>query len=223
MTPEQKQVSTALGDEGKGILDANTKAPDELTKLDVLDAASQGFRPGATGQMRLGAAKGMVDTLQSMGITPPQWLTDGAASGETIGKEGMQLAVDLTRSLGSREAMGVLTMIRNVMPNVELSQGGFQVILSGLRQGVLRDQDLATFYQKWTSDPSHNGSWAGGEAAFDAQYSPEAYASRVVAMPPPKSAADATPNVIYQTPKGPMLWTGNGFVPAQQSQPVGGQ
>ena len=223
MSPEQTAVSQAYGDEGKGILDANTKAPDELQKLDVLEAASQGFRPGATGEMRLGAQRGMVDALQGMGITPPQWLTDGAASGETIGKEGMQLAVALTRSLGSREAMGVLQMIRGVMPNVALSEGGFQVILNGIRQGVLRDQDLSGFYQKWVADPSHNGSWAGGEAAFDAQNSPEAYASRVVAMPAPKSAADANPNVIYHTPKGPLLWTGNGFVPAQQSQPVANQ
>ena len=99
-----------------------------------------------------------VDALQNMGIQAPQWLVNGAAGGETIGKEGGFLAAEMTRQLGSREAASVFNQVRNIEPNISMSNGGFDVIVNSIRQGVMRHQDLANFRDQWVADPRHGGS-----------------------------------------------------------------
>jgi hypothetical protein len=214
-TPEQTKASDALGDQSKGIIDAAAKAPVALQRLDVIDNATQNFRPGLTGNLRLSALRGLTDALQTAGITPPDWVKNGAAGGETIGKEGGYLATELTRSLGSREALGVFNAIQRIVPNVEMSSGGFKVITDALRQGVLRDQDIAQYRSQWLQNPQHQGSIAGMQEAFDASHPVEQYASKVVPYPYPKTAAEAKPNVIYNTKHGPAMWDGHQFQPVQ--------
>ena len=48
-------------------------------------------------------------------------------------------------------------------------------------------------------------------SAFELQYPPQTYASRVISYPLPKAATQAMPNVIYQTARGPALWNGTAF------------
>jgi hypothetical protein len=212
-TPEQTGASAALGDINKQIVEAGSKAPTSLQRLDIIQNAAQAFRPGATADMRLDGSRMMVDALQGMGIQPPQWLVNGAAGGETIGKEGGFLAAEMTRQLGSREAMGIFNQVRNIQPNISMSSGGFDVIVNSIRQGVLRDQDLSNFRDQWMTDPSHSGSINGMIPAFERQFPPQAYASRVVPYPVPKTQDSLIPNVIYRGPTGLAIWSGTGFKP----------
>jgi hypothetical protein len=216
MTPEQTAESEAYGAQSKAIIEAGASAPVSLQRLDVMQNAAQYFRPGATADMRLQGSRLMVDALQGMGITPPSWLTNGATGGETIGKEGGFLAAQMTRALGSREAASVFNAVRSIQPNTEMSAGGFQVVTNSLRQGLQRDQDLARFRENWVADPSHGGSIRGMTQAFENQFPVQAYASRVMPYPVPKSQSQLIPNVIYAGPRGLGLWDGSSF------QPVGG-
>jgi hypothetical protein len=212
-SPEQSEASKELGVLSGKITAANAAAPTGLQRLDVLENAAATFRPGASAALRLAGAQRMTDALQTLGITPPDWLAKGAAAGETIGKEGGFLAAEMTRALGSREAASVFNQIRNIQPNIELSQGGFQVIVNSIRQGLLRDQHLSAFQDRWLADPAHNGSIRGMTDAFEQQFPVEAYASRVVPYPMPAKAADAKVDVIYNTGKGPARWNGTAFEP----------
>lgn len=216
LSPEAEAESKAYGDQSKGIIDAAAKAPVSLQRLDVLENAATAFRPGSTAAMRLAGAKVMTDVLQGMGISPPAWLANGAAAGETIGKEGGFLASEMTRVLGSREAASVFSQIKSFQPNIEMSQGGFQVIINSERQGLQRDQDIANFREQWLADPTHNGSIRGMLPAFEKIAPIEAYASRIVPYPMPKTQEAAIPNVIYNTSQGPARWNGKAFEPLPQ-------
>lgn len=211
MTPEQSKRSEGLGAQDDEIQKAAAAAPVSLQRLDVMDNAAQSFRPGVTGQARMDAAKVMTDALQGLGIDPPTWIKNGAAAGETIGKEGGYLASQMTRVLGSREAASVFQQVRSIQPNIEMSTGGFQAITNSLRQGLQRDQDLGAFRSQWLADPSHRNSIEGMQAAFEKTFPVQAYASRVVPYPMPRTAGAAMPNVIYNTSRGPARWNGSAF------------
>jgi hypothetical protein len=211
LSPEAQEESKGYGELSQGIIKASAAAPVSLQRLDVLQNAADSFRPGSSAAMRLAGGKVAVDALQTLGITPPPWLANGAAAGETIGKEGGYLAAEMTRALGSHEAASVFSQVKNIQPNLEMSQGGFQAIINSVRQGLQRDQDIGTFREQWLADPKNNNSIRGMTDAFEKAAPIEAYASRVVPYPMPKSKDAAIPNVIYNTGQGPMLWNGTAF------------
>ena len=215
-TPEETKMSETYGDQFASISNAYKQAPINLGKLDELDTAAAGFRPGSTGAARLAASKGLTDVLQMMGVTVPQSLADGTASGETIQKISGGMVSDMVKSLGSHEALGVFNAVKGIMPNIEMSKGGFDVITNSLRQGVMRDRDLGQFQDQWLADPSHKNSIAGMTTAFEKANPIEAYASRVVPYPTPKSLSNLKPNVIYRNSAGKTaMFDGTHMVPVQ--------
>ncbi len=211
-TPEQSALSKEYGEQAAAIAKSGIAAPVSLERLDILHNAADFFRPGATGEMRQEGQKILVDMFQTAGMAPPDWVLKGAAAGETIGKIGGYLAAAMTRSLGSREAAQVFQAVRNIQPNIEMSSGGYDTVLNSIKQGILRDQDLYQFQEKWLADPAHSGSIRGMTTAFDKQFPMQAYASRVIPYPLPGSQKDAIPNTIYRTARGPALWNGKAFV-----------
>jgi soluble lytic murein transglycosylase-like protein len=211
LSPEAEAESKAYGQQSQEIIAAGASAPVSMQRLDILQNAAESFRTGSSAAMRLAGGKAAVDALQTLGITPPAWLANGAAAGETIGKEGGYLAAQMTRVLGSHEAASVFSAIKTLQPNIEMSSGGFPVIVSSIRQGLQRDQDIATYREHWLADPKNNGSIRGMMDAFEKTAPIEAYASRVVPYPMPKTKDAAIPNVIYNTGQGPMLWNGTAF------------
>ena len=217
MTPEQEVVSRAYGAQAGAIEESGAKAPQTLQLLDTLDNAARQFRTGSTGELRLAGGKALVDGLQALGITPPDGLLTGVGSGEAINKAGGFLASAMTRQLGSREAAAVFNQVKSFNPNIEQTPQGFQVITNSVRQGVQRDVDLRDYQRQWITDPSHSGSIAGMQQAFEASHPIAAYASRVIPFAMPASAGAAVPNVVYSTARGPALWDGRQFtaIPAQ--------
>jgi len=213
-TPEAKAqsegIGKAYGDQAAQIIEAGGKAPDAIGKVEALQNAALQYRTGTTGDARLAGQKALIDGLQAIGVTPPDWLTNSTAAGEAISKIGGSLTAEMTRSLGSREAASIFNSIRNYLPNVSMSQGGFDIVLNSLRQGAMRDQDLANFQDNWLT--SHS-SISGMRTAFEKSNPIEAYSSRVIPFPLPSSAAQAVPNVVYNTAKGPALWDGTKFTP----------
>jgi hypothetical protein len=211
MTPEQTAVSEGYGKQAQGIEEAGAKAPQTMQLLDTLDAAAQQFRTGSTGELRLAGQKALIDGLQAVGITPPAALLDSTAGGEAINKAGGFLASAMTRSLGSREAAAVFNQVKSFNPNIEQTPQGFQIITNSVRQGVQRDIDLRDFQRSWINDPSHKGSIAGMQQAFEATHPIAAYASRVMPMPLPDQSK-LQPNVVYRSPAGGVaLWDGQQF------------
>jgi len=221
-TPEQAALSKEYGEQSAAITKSGIAAPVSLERLDILHNAGNFFRPGATGEMRMEGQKILVDMFQTANMQPPDWLLKGAGAGETIGKIGGYLAAAMTRSLGSREAAQVFQAVRNIQPNVEMSSGGYDAVLNSIKQGVLRDQDLYQFQEKWLADPAHGGSIRGMTTAFDKEFPVQSYASRVIPYPLPGSQKDALPNVIYQTARGPALWNGKMFVAVPSAGPTVG-
>ena len=214
-TPQQEAADKELGVQQTAIQANAGTAGNMLRDLDVLSNATQSFRTGATGPERADAMKTLVDGFQFLGITPPASWVNGTASAETIEKTGMDLAIQRTKQLGSREAGMVLLNIQKNLPNTALSQDGFSTVVNALRQSAQHDEDLDNFRQNWVAA---KGSWAGGQATFDKEYPPEAYASRVVPMALPPRGTTGIANVIYNTAHGPALWTGSGWRPL----PAGG-
>ena len=115
---------------------------------------------------------------------------------------------------GSHGGEGLFRDIASFLPHKTLSQGGFDAVVGTLEQGAKYSQDLDAFRRNWVQ--GHGGSIDGMKAAFDQQFPPESYASRVEPLPIPKSADAAKPNVIYQTARGPALWDGHQFIKGVQ-------
>jgi hypothetical protein len=217
LSPEQEGASKALGARDAQITEAGTKAPEVLNRITVLKNSlgqlGTAFRPGSTADMRLAAGRGLYDTLQGLGITPPAWLKNGITGAETIGKEGGYLAAEMTRALGSREALGVFQAVSRIQPNLTMSDGGFDAIANSIEWGAIRDKDLMSFRDQWLADPSHGGSIRGMDAAFEKQYPVELYASHVIPLPMPKQATALIPNAMYRNGAGQVgMWNGKTFV-----------
>lgn len=211
-TAETKAIAEKYGAVAGKVVEAGADTATKMQRLDVLQNAMADFRPGATAELRATATKRLVDAIQAMGGTPPDWMLKGATGAEVIGKEGGYLAAEMTRMLGAREAASVFNQIKSIQPGLELSTGGFQAIVNSIRQGVERDHDLFTFQENWLK--THN-STAQMMNAFNADHPVEAYASRVIPYPAPKSQADLKPNVVYRSPNGALgLWDGAHFLPA---------
>jgi hypothetical protein len=216
-TAEATKIADAYGDEAAAVVRAGTNAPQTLARLSVLDNAAQNFRPGASADARLAAAKTAVDALQTFGITPPSDWVDKVAAGETISKEAGFLTAAMTKSLGSREAASVFQSIAAIQPGIKISEGGFPIIVNSIRSGVQRDQDLMQFQEKWLAPVSQGGmgnaTTRGMATAFNKAYPVEAYASRVIPFPEPASG-QFIPNVIYRNNQGQAaLWDGHTFRP----------
>lgn len=210
---EVQKVSEAYGDTAGKVVAAGSDTAIKMQRLDVLQNAVADFRPGATAELRASATKRLVDAIQAMGGTPPDWMLKGATGAEVIGKEGGYLAAEMTRMLGAREAASVFNQIKSIQPGLELSTGGFQAIVNSIRQGVERDRDMFDYQEQWLK--SHNTT-AGMTSQFNSEHPVEAYASRVIPYPmPPKSEMNKlVPNTIYAAPNGHVfLWTGQGFMP----------
>jgi len=201
---ETRKLSEAYGDRAGAIAQAGFTAPQKLERLQVLENAVQDFRPGATGPMRQAALGRTVDALQMLGLTVPGWMSRGITGAELIGKEGTFLAGEITRILGSREAAAIFDQYAKANPNVSLSTGGFVALVQSIKQGVVREQDMANFQDQWLADPGHKNSITGMQSEFNKTHSPEAYASRIIPMAPPKSWApkDMKENVIYRLGDG---------------------
>jgi hypothetical protein len=214
LSPEQNEDSGAFGKLSAAITDAGSKADDVLGRVQVVENAAKAFRPGTTAEARLAGQKALMDGLSVIGITPPDWLRRGVASGETLDKEGGYLAAEMTRQLGSREAASVFNQIRSIQPGLKLSEGGLEAITGSIKQGALRDKDLLNFRDQWIADPSHGGSIRGMQQAFDQTHPTEAYASRVLPFPVPQDQAKLIPNVVYRNDKGALgIWDGRSFQP----------
>jgi hypothetical protein len=216
LSPEQEADSKGLGEQSDAITKAGFGAGKVLERVAAMENArgqlGSAFRPGATGEARLAAGRALSDTLQGLGIKPPDWLRSGLTGAETIGKEGGYLTAEMTRSLGSREAFAVFQQIQNIQPNLKLTEGGFDAILNSIKVGAVRDRDMMEFRDRWLQ--SHN-SIRGMTQAFDQEHPLEAYASRVIPYPAPSSPDRLKPNVIYRSPSGVVgLWNGQAFVPA---------
>lgn len=209
---EVEGVAKTYGEVAGSIVKAGTDTSTKMQRLDVLQNAMEDFRPGVSAETRAAASKRLVDAIQFMGGTPPDWMLKGATGAEVIGKEGGYLAAEMTRMLGAREAASVFNQIKSIQPGLELSTGGFQAIVNSIRQGVQRDHDLFTFQEQWLK--SHN-SIAGMVNDFNTNHPVEAYASRVIPYPAPQKPSDLKPNVVYRSPNGALgLWDGAQFLPA---------
>lgn len=209
---EVEKVAEAYGDTAGKVVAAGADTAIKMQRLDVLQNAMEDFRPGASAEMRANATKKLVDAIQFMGGTPPDWMLKGATGAEVIGKEGGYLAAEMTRMLGAREAASVFNQIKSIQPGLELSTGGFQAIVNSIRQGVERDHDMFTFQEDWLK--THK-STAGMTNAFNADHPVEAYASRVIPYPAPAKPSELKPNVVYRSPNGALgLWNGTQFLPA---------
>jgi len=211
-TPEQEEQQKALGGIQKEIIDESQNAREALPNLQVLRNALQNFRPGTTGDPRLAWNKALVDGLQMAGIKVPQDVLDKAAAGETIEKVGGFLANGISRAMGSREAASVVQQNMKIMPNIRMSEGGYNVVINSLAQDAQRKIDMDEYRQDWLK--SHS-SIDGMMSQFNKDHPVEAYASRVLPQPMPKSKADAKPNVIYNTQRGPARWDGQQFISVQ--------
>lgn len=222
MTPEQEGSSKALGDLNEQIISNEAKAPKTLGDIQILrTAAQQAFTPGATGATRAAFYRTAADVMRGAGMTVPDSVQAAATGADVIDKIGGQMTTDIVRSLGTREALGIYQAVGRYMPNTTMSQGGYGAVLSSLEQGAQRDADLGAFRRQWLAPQSAANPYGGHNsvdgmmAAFEKTYPIQAYASRVWPMPMPSAKADAIPNVIYSSPKGPVLWDGSLFRPVQ--------
>lgn len=199
---ELEGEATAYGDESKAIIKAGFDTSTKMQRLDILQNAALAFRPGASAGARAAAMTKMVDLIQTFGGKAPDWMVKGGTGAEVIGKEGGFLGFEMARFLGSREAASVVQQAMSIQPNLKLTEGGFQALINSIREGVTRDRDLNTYREQWVSDPAHHNSIKGMIDQFNVAHPVEAYASRVMPYPWPKTAADAKPNVIYMTSPG---------------------
>jgi hypothetical protein len=213
MTPEQEGISKEYGEQAGQIIAAANAAPVIKAKLLDLQTAAAQFRPGASGDLRAKGIAWLSDAYQGLGLPVPADVANGTASATEINKIGAGLALDLARTMGSREAAQIVMLTKSINPSIDFSTGGFQRVTALLGQQAQYAQDLGTFQNQWLT--SHS-SIAGMMDAFQKQNPPEVYASRVEPLQMPASQASALPNVIYQTPRGPLMWTGQGFAPVPQ-------
>lgn len=217
---EQEETAKAYGEQAGIVVKNATSAPVTLERLAALENAAEDFRTSGSGPARFAAYRRLQDSLQIAGIPVPDWLTARTAGAEVINKLGGFLAANMVKMMGERAAR-VFDQVKGIQPNIEQTTGGYHAVLESIRQDALRDQDLGRFQTAWVADPAHHRSIAGMMDAFNAAHPIEAYASRVVPYPMPKSAAEAKPNVFYRLPDGrAALWDGSAFHPVTAAQPA---
>jgi hypothetical protein len=211
----QNQLAEGQGKQANDIVQAATMAGQVHQRVQELQEAAQGFRPGATGQLRQEASARLLDAYQAVGATPPAWVQQMATNADVIGKIGGNMTADLVRSLGTREAAAVYNQVQKFNPNVDMTSGGFDTVLRSIDQGAYRSEALRDFQDKWLQSHSNT---TGMQAAFDKEQPPAMYASRVM----PSKATSRDPNAYkngyyYTLPDGSTaMWTGSAFRPVTQ-------
>ena len=232
MTPEQEARSKGQGQLSADIIEKGSGADALLGRLQVMRNAANTFNVtpfgglGTTAQTRLDLAKRFADLGNQMGFQVSPGMQQMITAGDAINKEGGQLVADTIRSLGSREAQQVWGAVGRYMPNLEMSNGGFNVILNSLEQGARRDKDLWHFQDEWlapqgTTPNSGHSSIDGMYTAFEKQHPIETYASKVLPIPINQAQGNFVPGAVYQNPNGKQAMR---MTPEQAKQmPGGGQ
>jgi hypothetical protein len=202
----RNKLAEGEGEQANSVSQAATTAGQVHQRVAELQQASEGFRPGATGEIRKQASDLLVDAYQTIGLTPPPWVTKMATDSDVIGKISGQMVADLVRTLGPREALGVFQQVKAFNPNISMTSGGFATVLRSIDQGAYRTEDLSRFQNDWLTTHSNT---AGMQAAFDKAYPPAMYASRVMPRPMPTSESALQPGFYYQNPQGATFtWDG---------------
>lgn len=206
---EQEGQGENLTAISKKIDDEANNAAEMKQRIPLMQSALQTIRTGITGPAREAASRTITE------FVGPEWakkITGIDASNATLfNSEAINLVSEMVRQLGSREAQSIYQNVGKAKPNISNPDEGNQLVMGSIDQMATRAQDKRTERDNWLADPAHNNSIAGFSNAFDTSHRPEVYASRVAPLVMPSKKTDAIAGAVYQTPKGPALWTGAGW------------
>jgi hypothetical protein len=113
----------------------------------------------------------------------PQVQPNTVAAVEQVNKLANTLAFALARTLGSREAVQIVTQARNSVPSGDVSPQGARYILHNLRAGIEADRDYYNGLQNWSSSNITYGNSIKGYDDWFAQTHPaQIYSMKAAAL-----------------------------------------
>lgn len=204
---EQDAILDARGKAFQEGMDERKTAVDAKGKLATISAALDRFQSGPTAEIKRDAAAGLIDVMKSVGMKPSADMEKSVAANDLMTKEGTRLGFDLARQLGGREPGFIVQQAVSVNPNIKLTDLSNRQIVGILGADLQRKIDMQDSREEWISK---NGSQAGFDRWFNDSHPAEAYVSRAVPAPLPKTPdSKAMKNGwTYDTPRGPAVWNG---------------
>ncbi len=137
------------------------------------------------------------------------------AAGDILTKEATQLGTQYARQTeGARQAVAGINIALKANPQLAQSKDGFLKILDILDAGTKHDLVAQEYGNAWFQKNQH---YLGFQPWINQNHPPEEFISKTVPLDVPRlqgGPVDETklqPNVTYQSPKGPAIWTGNGW------------
>jgi hypothetical protein len=199
---ERKAIGESLGDEYKNSVAAYQHAQAALPALTTIGNAMRNFQTGQFAGQRLYLDKAWQDVASTLWFPPGDNTALRIASGEIIGKSGVNLGYELARTLGSREAQMIVQQAISSNPGLFNSPQGNEKLIGLIQQGLYREIDRRNFYDSWLDPANRHGSMAGAAAAFDKSRPADYYVSQVLPMQPksPDALKRMAPGTRYTRP-----------------------
>lgn len=142
-------------------------------------------------------------------------------AGDVLSKEATQMGTQYARETeGARQAVAGINIALKANPQLSNSKEGFLKILDILDAGSKHDLAAQEYGNAWFQKQAQtgpSGHYLGFQAWMNQNHPPEEFISKAVPLDAPRlpsGPVDQTqlqPNVTYQSPRGPAIWTGRGF------------
>lgn len=137
------------------------------------------YEPGTGASTRYGIMKALNTASRAVG-GGDLFDADKVASGEEAGKITTRLGFDLSRTLGSREAMQIVHEAIGAVPGLENTPQGARVVSAGINAAAQRSVDYYNFLNNWRQQ--HDGDTEGADIAFNRMLPPSHYVGEVSSL-----------------------------------------
>lgn len=178
-------------------------------QLDELRTAANQFLTGPGANTRAELLKAAQTASNATGIPLPDDLSKATTAAQIIPKVATFIQSGLSRMASDRGGAVVMQEVMAATPNMGNTRQGLNKLV-GL-YGTLADRQVAM--SKYVTNAVQGGEMTYPQAtnAFNEQYPPGMWASRVDPVPVPASTTAMRPGYVYRAGNRAAMWTGHGW------------
>lgn len=189
--------------------DQASSAAIQKQQLDELQVATHQFLTGPGANTRAALLKDAQTFANATGLALPSDLVQATTAAQLIPKISTFIQSGLTRLASDRGGAVVMHEVMNATPNITNTRQGLGKLIRLYDTLADRTQAMSNYVQQAVQGGYMTYSQA--QNAFNQQYSPELWASRVDPLPAPATTNALQPGYVYRQGDRSAMWTGDGW------------
>lgn len=191
------------------IAEQASQAEVQRQQLNELKSATDHFLTGPTAETRARFLKEAQTAAEALGLKLPDGLDKSATASQIIPKVATFIQSGLARMASDRGGAVVMHEVMAGTPNMGNTRAGIQKLVSLYDTLADRTNAMGKYVQQMVQ--SGQMTYPMAVNAFNEQYPPAMWSSRVDPMPVPKSLNQLKAGYVYQDGNRAFMWNGKGW------------